>query len=130
MFFINEVHQDLTKRDDIRKAINRNILDDEKPVKFGLYQVRCSVSDGQMRLFFWSVLIDVFTDDFEREFQVINKAFNKSRETEEPILGHLNRIPLRPDPNFFDRKHPSGGKRPKYLVQQHGSVGFTVDLDN
>ena len=43
------------------------------------------------------MLIDVPTGNFERELQVINKAFNKAWEAEDPILGPLKLIPLRPD---------------------------------
>ena len=97
MFFICGGHQDLTKRDDIRKAINRNIPSDEEEVKFGLFQGRRSVSDGQTKIYFRAMLIDVSTDDFEREFILLNKAFHKARIQGDPILGGLRLVPFRPD---------------------------------
>ena len=46
------------------------------------------------------MLIDVSTDDYKREYILLKEAFNKARETEDPILAEFSLIPLRPDPTI------------------------------
>ena len=43
------------------------------------------------------MLIDVSSDDFEREFILLNKAFRNARNNGDPILGDYRLVPLRPD---------------------------------
>ena len=73
-FFIHGAHQDLKKRDDIRQAIE-DYLGEEDTVKFGLYQGRRAVSDGQQQIYFRAMLIDVSSNDYDREYLLLNKAF-------------------------------------------------------
>ena len=40
------------------------------------------------------------SDDFDREYLLLNKAFKKARENENTIVGGLNLISLRPDPTI------------------------------
>ena len=77
-FFIHGAHQDLTKRDDIRKTIEKYL--GEEKVNFGLYQGRRAVSDGQIKIHFRAMLIDVSSDDFDQEYTLLTRAFRKAKE--------------------------------------------------
>ena len=65
---------------------------------------------------FRAMLIDVSTDDYAREFILLNEAFNKAKNQGDPILGELQLIPLRPDPTISAGKHRGGGETTKFVV--------------
>ena len=43
------------------------------------------------------------SDDYDREYLLLNKAFRKARENDDIILDGLNLIPLRPDPTITSK---------------------------
>ena len=83
-FFLHGAHDQLTKRDDIRKAMDEYLGNDE--VNYGLYQGRRAVSDDNQKIYFRALFFDVSHENFESEYIALQAAFTKAKQDKSTIL--------------------------------------------
>ena len=93
-FFLFGAHDQLTKRDDVRKTTDTYLRD--VAVNSGLFQGRRAVADDDEKVYFWAFLFDVSFENCDAEYIALQTAFSKAKEANDKVLCNYDTIPLRP----------------------------------
>ena len=89
LFFILGAHESLTRREDLKKAIEDH-LPGKKPI--GLYPKRHIIYNGEKKVSFRALFIDVLDADLEQQKRDISTAFLQN----DPRLAGLHLVPVNP----------------------------------
>ena len=93
-FYINDGHKTLKNKDDLRKVIKKHLTDDE--IQFRLYSERRKMKDDAKHIPFCTLIIDVTTATYERDYDALLSIFNQARRKEDITFSDLDFISLRP----------------------------------
>ena len=76
-FFLHGTHDQLTKRDDVRKTMDKYLEGAE--VNYGLFQGHRAVSDDDEKVFFQDLIFDVSSENYDVKYIALQTAFAKAK---------------------------------------------------
>ena len=92
--FLHGAYDQLTKRDDVRKMMDKYLAGAE--VNYGLFQRRRAVSDDDERVFFRALIFDLSSENYNAEYIALQTAFAKAKAAQDTILSNYELVPIQP----------------------------------